>query len=163
MRSRSLIAAQHLDRRIMLGPLALAGGILWSNLALGAADCLIQSETVAKSTGVVEAQRALDVSVKPLFQRHRKCIAELEVKVAGKWLTAKGSHVFGPSTSEDDACEMAVAKAKLAALQKNSAETLHNTTNLDCRDEREADAASPPPHFRQFLSPPGWPKKRNYR
>jgi len=95
-------------------------------------SCDVKDFTKSTVNGVVEQVRNIERNVYSLDRGVRVCSIGLEAKINGKWVDATDNYTFGPDMTENDACSMALDKAKLIAVKVSSPEKLNNTTTVNC-------------------------------
>ena len=69
----------------------------------------------------------------------------MDVKINDKWHPTSGTYVFGPDTSENDACKNAELSAKENILRTTVPEKLNKTMEQKCRVEMTEKTEPPAP------------------
>jgi hypothetical protein len=110
------------------------------------AKCNYTDKTVAKTTGIIESTRNFRRETAVYAEEKRVCAVKIDVKIDENWQEAKGFYIFGPNMSENEACDKALNKAKVAALQQHAPEEIDSETEHVCNETikvKEAKVETP--------------------
>ena len=98
------------------------------------ADCKYIDKTVAKTTGIIESTRNFRRETAVYAEEKRVCAVKIDVKIDEKWHKTKGFYIFGPNMAENEACDKALNKAKVSALQQHAPEEIDSETEYVCNE-----------------------------
>ena len=108
----------------MIPAMCLLTGVASAN------ECKYSSDVDTSFEGVISKSQNYDKKTYPYIDDTRKCVISMDVKINDKWHPTSGTYVFGPDTSENDACKNAELSAKENILRTTVPEKLNHT--MDC-------------------------------
>ena len=111
----------------MIPALCLLSGVA------AASECKYTTDVDTSFEGVISKSQNYDKKTYPYVDDTRKCVVNMDVKINGKWHPTSGTYVFGPDTSENDACKSAELSAKESILRTTVPEKLKKTMEQKCR------------------------------
>jgi len=124
---------------IMIPAMCLLTGVASAN------ECKYSSDVDTSFEGVISKSQNYDKKTYPYIDDTRKCVVSMDVKINDKWHPTSGTYVFGPDTSENDACENAELSAKENILRTTVPEKLNKTIEQKCKVEMTEKTEPPTP------------------
>jgi hypothetical protein len=124
--------------------IAVAVTLIIPIMAHSAAKCRIETKTISKIEGKISGVRNLKTRTEQHLDKYRICIADLEVKINDNWTAVQSTYLYGPDMTENEACERAIASAKLEVLRTKATENLTSSQLMECYegDRRKPEASS---------------------
>jgi len=124
---------------IMIPAMCLLTGVASAN------ECKYSSDVDTSFEGVISKSQNYDKKTYPYIDDTRKCVVSMDVKINDKWHPTSGTYVFGPDTSENDACKNAELSAKENILRTTVPEKLNKTMEQKCKVEMTEKTEPPTP------------------
>ena len=130
---------------IMIPAMCLLTGVASAN------ECKYSSDVDTSFEGVISKSQNYDKKTYPYIDDTRKCVVSMDVKINDKWHPTSGTYVFGPDTSENDACKNAELSAKENILRTTVPEKLNKTMEQKCKVEMTEKTEPPTPKHHQLF------------
>jgi hypothetical protein len=105
-----------------------------SALAINDPICDYKSETIEKTTGVIDYIKDISRKTQVYTQDKRSCMVEFQAKIGENWIQTHGVYVFGPEISENSACAQAVEKGKTRAISHLSPTQITHIAEQKCKE-----------------------------
>ena len=134
-----VINSQGEVKYIMIPAMCLLTGVASAN------ECKYSSDVDTSFEGVISKSQNYDKKTYPYIDDTRKCVVSMDVKINDKWHPTSGTYVFGPDTSENDACKNAELSAKENILRTTVPEKLNKTMEQKCKVEMTEKTEPPTP------------------
>tara|TARA_B100001564_G_scaffold346205_1_gene345664 strand:- start:140 stop:718 length:579 start_codon:yes stop_codon:yes gene_type:complete len=112
---------------IMIPALCLLTGVASAN------ECKYTTDVDTSFEGVISKSQNYDKKTYPYIDDTRKCVVSMDVQINDNWHPTSGTYVFGPDTSENDACKNAELSAKESILRTTVPEKLKKTMEQKCK------------------------------
>jgi hypothetical protein len=112
--------------------IAVAATLIVPIMVQGAAKCRIETKTISKIEGKISGVRNLKTRTEQHLDKYRICIADLEAKINDNWTAVQSTYLYGPDMTENEACERAIASAKLEVLRTKAIEDLTSSQLMEC-------------------------------
>ena len=125
----------------MIPALCLLTGVASAN------ECKYTTDVDTSFEGVISKSQNYDKKTYPYIDDTRKCVVSMDVQINDNWHPTSGTYVFGPDTSENDACKNAELSAKESILRTTVPEKLKKTMEQKCKvgmTDITGDKAEPP-------------------
>ena len=97
--------------------------------------CDYKSETLEKTTGIIDSIRDISKETANYAEDRRICAVKFQAKLGDSWVPTHGFYVFGSDVSEDFACDQAIEKGKIRAIKYLSPTRLTHIAEQKCKEE----------------------------
>ena len=94
--------------------------------------CDYTDKTVIKTVGKIDQTRNLRKETANYAEEKRVCAVKFDAKIGKNWVETHDFYVFGPEMSENNACDKAIAKAKVKALEQFAAQDVTSIQEEIC-------------------------------
>ena len=99
--------------------------------------CEFTSQTFENTKGYVSEIKNYSKQTAVYAEEKRICSVKFKAKLDGKWVETHGFYVFGPEISENLACEKAVDKGKVRAVEYTYGSEIEYVAEQKCHAEPE--------------------------